>query len=379
MKDKTFAIIGGGIGGLATCLALQQAGINAIVYERADELRAVGAGISLWANATRVLKRLGLLEQTVARSEPIDFLEIKTAAGKVLKTVKIDNYEVPSICIHRAALLEILRSGIEPERIRLNKTFVRYERENDKVLAHFSDGSTIEADALIAADGLKSIARAQMKGDLPPVFRGYTVWRGISDFLPENHRRGFSSETSGAGHRFGWFPVGAGKVYWFATGNQAEGENLSPSERKKKALEIFGDWHSPIPETIAATTCENVLQNDCYDREAEGGWADGNVLLIGDAAHPTTPNMGQGGCLALEDAICLAKILQAEASLETAFQMFESRRFPRAKYIIESSRRIGEIGQWQNPLAIGCRNLAVRFFPESLFQKEQHKAHGFEI
>lgn len=379
MKDKTFAIIGGGIGGLATCLALQQAGMDANVYERADELREVGAGISLWANATRVLKRLGLLEQAISRSEPIDFLEVKTAAGKVLKTVKIDNFEVPSVCIHRAALLEILRGAIVPERIRLNKTFVRYKQENNKVFAYFSDGSTSEADALIAADGLKSAARAQMKGDLPPVFRGYTVWRGISDFLPENHRRGFSSESSGSGHRFGWFPVGAGKVYWFATANQAAGENVSSFERKKKVLEIFGNWHFPILETIEATPDENVLQNDCYDREAEGGWTNGRVLLLGDAAHPTTPNMGQGGCLALEDAVCLTKILQTESSIETAFRKFEMERFPRAKYIIESSRKIGAIGQWQNPLAVGCRNLAVRFFPESIFRKEQNRSFGYDV
>lgn len=379
MKDKTFAIIGGGIGGLATCLALQQAGINAIVYERADELKEVGAGISLWANATRVLKRLGLLEQIIGASEPINFLEVKTFKGKLLKQVKIDNYEVPSVCIHRAALLEILRGEIEPERIKLNKTFVRYEQENNKVLAHFSDGSAVEADALIAADGLKSAARAQMKGDLPPVFRGYTIWRGISDFLPENHRRGFTSESSGAGQRFGWFPVGAGRVYWFATNNQAEGASGSPAERKKRVLEIFGNWHSPIPETINATIDEHVLQNDCYDREAETGWTDKRVLLLGDAAHPTTPNMGQGGCMALEDAVCLAKILQSESNVETAFQKFEKARFPRAKYIIESSRRLGAIGQLQNPLAVGCRNLVVRSFPESIFRKEQHKAHGFEI
>ncbi len=371
-------IIGGGIGGLAACLALQQNGIEATVFERAEQLETVGAGIGLGANATRVLQKLGLLDDILAHCGRMDWLEMKKHDGKILKLVRLDNYEVPSVCVHRAVLLDILQKNILPERIKPGKTFQKFEQHGETVTAHFADGTAVEADALIGADGLKSAARTQLKGKLQPIYRGYTVWRGVADFVPDNFRRGFTSETSGAGRRFGWLPISDSKIYWFATNNQPAGEQLAPAERKQKVIKLFGDWHSPIPETIAGTDENAILQNDCSDREPETGWANGRVLLIGDAAHPTTPNLGQGGCLALEDAVILARILRNQPNLPDAFRLFERERFARTKYVVEKSRIFGEVGQWQNSFAVGLRNFLMRFYPLALMQKEQHKIHGFE-
>jgi 2-polyprenyl-6-methoxyphenol hydroxylase-like FAD-dependent oxidoreductase len=371
-------IIGGGVGGLAACLALQQNGIEATVFERAERLETVGAGIGLGANATRVLQKLGLLEDILAHCGRMDWLEMKRHDGKLLKLVRLDNYEVPSVCLHRAVLLDILQKNILPERIKLGKTFQKFEQNGETVTAHFADGTAVKADALIGADGLHSAARTQLKGERQPVYRGYTVWRGIADFVPDNFRRGFISETSGAGRRFGWLPIGDNKIYWFATNNQPADEQLAPAQRKQKVIELFGDWHSPLPETIAATDENAILQNDCSDREPETGWANGRVLLLGDAAHPTTPNMGQGGCMALEDAVILARILRNQPNFSDAFRLFERERFARTKYVVEKSRKFGEVGQWQNSFAVGLRNFLMRFYPLALVQKEQHKIYGFE-
>jgi 2-polyprenyl-6-methoxyphenol hydroxylase-like FAD-dependent oxidoreductase len=371
-------IIGGGIGGLATCLALQQSGIEATVFERSERLETVGAGIGLGANATRVLQKLGVLDDILAHCGRTDWLEIKKYDGKLLKLVRLDNYEVPSVCVHRSVLLSVLRGNILPKRIKLGKTFQNFEQNGDTVTAHFADGTAVEADALIGADGLKSAARTQIKGDLEPIYRGYTVWRGVADFVPDNFRRGFTSETSGGGRRFGWVPISNNKIYWFATNNQPAGEQLAPVQRKQKVIKLFGDWHSPIPETIAGTDENAILQNDCSDRELEAGWASGRVLLLGDAAHPTTPNLGQGGCLALEDAVILARVLRNQPNLLDAFRLFERERFARTKYVVEKSRTLGEVGQWQSPFAVGLRNFLMRVYPLALVQKEQHRIHGFE-
>jgi 2-polyprenyl-6-methoxyphenol hydroxylase-like FAD-dependent oxidoreductase len=378
MKNMKISIIGGGIGGLATCLALSRAGIDATVYERAPELKEIGAGISLWANAARVLKKLGLLDTVLQHSERIDFIHVKSKQGAIIKRIRVNHYEVPAVCIHRATLLEILREAIEPERITLGKTFERYEQKADRVTAHFADGSQIESDAIIGADGLKSAVRAQLKGSAPPVFRGYTVWRGIADYAPKNYERCTASETWSAGQRIGITGIGNGRFYWYATDNQPENNISSPAERKQHLLELFKNWHEPIPQFIRATDEEHILQNDCYDREPNKGWSDGKVLLIGDAAHPTTPNMGQGGCMALEDSIVLTKCLQNETSIESAFRRFENERFPRTQFITKRSRQFGQIGQWQNPISTILRNSLLRVYPARLFELEQKSIHGFE-
>lgn len=371
-------IIGGGIGGLATCLALQQNGIEATVFERAERLETVGAGIALWANATRVLQKLGLLDEILAHGWRVDRLEIKKRDGNLLKLLRLNNCEVPSVCIHRHVLLNILQKNILPERLELGKTFQKFEQNAETVTAHFADGTTARADALISADCLKAAVRGQLKGKLEPIYRGYTVWRGVADFVPGNFRRGFDGETSGAGRRFGLFPISDSRIYWFATNNQPADEQLAPAGRKQKVTELFGNWHSPIPETIAATDEETILQNDCSDREPETGWSNERVLLTGDAAHPTTPNMGQGGCPALEDALILARILRCQPNLPDAFRLFERKRFARTKYVVEKSRILGEVGQWENSFAVGLRNFLTRVYPPALIEKEQRKIHGFE-
>ena len=132
----------------------------------------------------------------------------------------------------------------------------------------------------------------------------------------------------GRGQAFRFSAVGENRFYWYAARNQPEGKTLRAAERKTKLLKFFHDWHAPVPQIIEATIAENILHNDCYDRPPEPDWSTGRVCLIGDAAHATTPNMGQGGCLALEDALVLSRCLQNASSGADAFWEFERLRFP---------------------------------------------------
>jgi 2-polyprenyl-6-methoxyphenol hydroxylase-like FAD-dependent oxidoreductase len=371
-------IIGAGIGGLATAIALQQAGFEAAIYENASALRGIGAGISLWSNATAVLEKLGLLDEAVSKSAVFNSVKILNERGELLLQTNIGNYPTPAICIHRADLIDLLRHNCAHGTIHLDKNFERFEQTETSVTAFFEDGTSAAGDILIGADGIHSRVRAQIKGDAKPVYRGYTVWRSTVEFDAAGLDVDSPSETFGAGKRVGLVPIGKNRFYWYATNNQPENSILQSIERKTQLLDFFHDWHAPIPQIIAATNAEDILQNDCYDRLPEHGWSTGRVCLIGDAAHPTTPNLGQGGCMALEDAIVLTKCLQNSPAASEAFREFEALRFARTKFIIERSLLLGRVGQWQNLLAVFLRDTLTRFTPEKSLQKSFEPIYGYQ-
>ena len=372
-------IIGGGIGGLATALALHRQGVAAKVYERADELHEVGAGISLWSNATHVLQQLGLLEEAIKSSAPVFQIHIQNPAGQTLNVAHVDQYEPIMLGIHRADLLTLLQRDIPTEQIYLNHTFDRFEPVGDKVRAQFTNGAVDECDVLIGADGLKSRARQQIIGDGEPIYCGYPVWRGLSDFPLNDELRGRPSETLGAGYRFGIFPIGKGRIYWYATANFPAGQAEPPKGHKQQLLSIFQAWHAPIGELIAATDEAAILRNDCYDRKPTRGWSQGQAILLGDAAHPTTPNMGQGGCMALEDALVLSKLLRANPTdLPATFKQFEQLRFSRTAKITRLSRMFGAIGQWDSKFGVSWRELMFKLTPARLMDAQLKSVYEYQ-
>jgi len=371
-------IVGAGIGGLATAISLQQAGFEAAIYENASALRGIGAGISLWSNATAVLGKLGLLDEAVSKSAVFHSVKILNERGELLLQTNIGNYPTPAICIHRADLIDLLRHNCAPGTIHLGKNFERFEQTETSITAFFADGTNVTGDILIGADGINSRVRAQIKGNAKPVYRGYAVWRSTIEFDAAGLDVDSPSETFGAGKRIGLVPIGKNRFYWYATNNQPENSILQPEKRKKQLLDFFHDWHAPIPQIIAATDAEDILQNDCYDRLPEPGWSKGRVCLIGDAAHPTTPNLGQGGCMALEDSIVLTKCLQNSPAVSEAFREFEAQRFARTRFITERSLLLGRVGQWQNPLAVFLRDALTRFTPEKSLQKSFEPIYGYQ-
>jgi 2-polyprenyl-6-methoxyphenol hydroxylase-like FAD-dependent oxidoreductase len=370
-------IVGAGIGGLATAIALRQVGFQVEVYEDSPVLREIGAGITLWANATGVLGKLDLLEEALETSARLTTLKVKNAHGELLMQAKVERYSTPAICIHRADLIELLQRKCLSENIHLGKTFERFEQTNTHVTAFFADGTSASGDILIGADGINSRVRAQMKGDAKPSYRGYTIWRSTVELEANGLEANCTLETFGAGKRFGLVPMGKNRFYWYATGNQPEGVMIPPPERKTQLLEYFHGWHPPISQVIETTT-EEILQNDCYDRPPQRGWSTGRVCLIGDAAHPTTPNMGQGGCMALEDAVVLTRCLQSANAPEAAFREFERRRFSRTKLINQRSLLFGRVGQWQNPLAVGLRNILSKYTPQKSLERGFDSVHNYQ-
>ncbi len=357
---KKIVIIGGGIGGAATALALDRVGIEPVVYERTNALREVGAGIALWANATHILKNLGVLAAAIRVGNLITNYQFNSQHGKELVNVAIDGFELPVIGIHRAELHQLLWCNVPSEKFILGETFDRFERENTRVRAYFTSGLQAEGDALIGADGLRSRVRATLFGDIPPTYRNFKTWRGLTDYVPSAYRPGYIQEFLGGGKGFGFMMLGKGKMYWYAAAKTSEAQPDGVNGRKNELEMMYRDWFPAIPELIAATDEAQILTTDLYDRPPQQPWSQQNITLLGDAAHPMLPTMGQGACTAVEDAYVVAHCLQAQSDPNLAFQQYEALRFPRTKAIVEESLRSSKMGELSNPLAVRFRNTLMR-------------------
>ncbi len=374
---SSIAIIGGGIGGVAAAAALHRLGIQATVYERAKRLTEAGAGMMLWPNATRALRRLGLLEGVVTRSGHNTHFLVRASCGKVLMNIAVGKLDAPALGTRRSDLLASLLSAVPSERICLGRELTHLEQTGSSVRVHFADGSVEEHDAVIAADGIRSRVRAQLFRVSDPVYRGYTIWRGVAAYAGQALRPGCNSETWGHGSRFGILDIGQGRYTWYATANALKDDAVPPPEqRKSELLRRFAGWHEPIPALIDAT--ESILENGAFDLPPLPCWTAGRVTLLGDAAHPCTPNLGQGGCMALEDALVLAKCLSNERSIESALQRYETLRRRRTRHIQQRSLLMGHIGQWQNRAVVAGRGVVTSLLPAALFEHNLRRVYAYE-
>jgi 2-polyprenyl-6-methoxyphenol hydroxylase-like FAD-dependent oxidoreductase len=216
---------------------------------------------------------------------------------------------------------------------------------------------------VIGADGLHSRVRRELFGDEPLRYAGYTAWRGIcarGDLVQE----GQTSETWGRGTRFGIVPIGHGPAYWFAVLTTPAGGRDEPGRARESLLRHFGDWHAPVRALIEATEETAIMRHDLFDRMPRETWSRGRITLIGDAAHPMTPNLGQGGCQAIEDAVVLAEEL--DKTKPDAFARYEKRRLSRANGFVQASRRMGALAQLENGAARTLRDWLMRLTPDSV-------------
>lgn len=378
MSVVNIGVIGGGIGGVATAVALRQVGIDAVVYERAPRLREAGVGMMLWPNATRVLRDLGLLQEVLALSGPNTHFLVRSPAGEVLMNIALGDFDVPAICARRADLLAVLIAALPPECVRLGRELHHLEQAGDKVRIHFADGDAKEHDAVIGADGIRSRVRSELFGAADPIYRGYTVWRGMASYDGCAARSGANSETWGAGHRFGILDTGHDRFTWYATANVPSDHADAPCGRKRELEQAFASWHDPIPELIEATDEAAILKNGAYDLAPLRRWGDRLVTLLGDAAHPCTPNLGQGGGLALEDALVLAKCLAKGTSLEAALRRYESLRCHRTAHMQQRARLMGQVGQWENRVFVAARQAVTSVLPARLFEHNLRRVYSYQ-
>ncbi|MEH2183187.1 FAD-dependent monooxygenase [Nostoc sp.] len=378
LTTKKIILVGGGIGGTATALALYRAGFEPIVYERTTTLREVGAGVALWANATHVLKELGVLDDVLRESDPITNYQFFSQMGKELMNLCINHFEVPAVAIHRADLQALLWRKLSSEHFVLGQTFERFEPVGNKVLAYFTDGLAEIGDVLIGADGLRSKVRSQLFGQVKPIYRGMTSYRGLTNYIPNTYKRGYICEFLGSGKAFGFVTIGKGRMYWYVASKAAEGQSDAPVGRKQELQEIFQDWPTPIPELIAATDETSILKTDLYDRVPIPKWSFSNITLLGDAAHPTLPTMGQGACMAIEDALVVTQCLLEHSDPAEALRQYESLRLVRTKKIVEQSLLIGKVAQLENSFVVAVRNTLMKLLSQQ-FDNDYRAIHAYRV
>jgi 2-polyprenyl-6-methoxyphenol hydroxylase-like FAD-dependent oxidoreductase len=364
VAGEPVVIIGGGIGGLAAAVALRRVGVPASVYERAPEIREVGAGLSLWSNAVKALRRLGLEGEVVARGSPVEITVARTDRGDLISETPIGQLSqragAPSICAHRADLQQTLAAALEPGQVHLNATCVGFAEDASGVTARFADGRAVRGSLLIGADGIRSAVRDQLLGPSEPRYAGYFAYRGIARGDFPGLAPGQTVFAVGRGAQLGLFRCGPGRVYWFATVNAPPGAASPPGTVKAEALKRFAGWFAPVPAVVAATDESALLKNDIIDRPPTWPWGRGRVTLLGDAVHPTTPNLGQGACMALEDAVVLADRLRHRGPTEAALREYEEARRARTAMVTKRSWSLGKIFQLENPLLMAARNWLFR-------------------
>lgn len=362
-------VIGAGITGLATAVALQRSGYDVSVAEaRADTTS--GAGISIWPNALAALDEIGLGDPVRAAGGRVTAGALRWHDGTWLRRPHSERITralgEPLVVIRRQVLTEILADALAPGTVTHELEACTVDTGSDGVRVTFSDGSAREASGVVGADGVDSVVARHLNGPLQRRYARYTAWRGVAEHALDPD---LSGETLGAGVEVGHVPLDSDHTYWFATERAPLGQR-APDGELEHLRKVFGSWADPIPALLAATDPANVLRNDLYDREPARCWARGPVVLAGDAAHPMRPHLGQGGCQGLEDAAILAGLLVREPDLPTAFAAFEKSRRRRVAGIVRTSRMIGRIVNLRPAALSAAASRATVLVPEALLHRQ---------
>jgi 2-polyprenyl-6-methoxyphenol hydroxylase-like FAD-dependent oxidoreductase len=369
MNDRIL-VVGAGISGLVTAIALQRAAREVVVIERAPELREIGAGISLWPNAVNALRRLGVGAAIEAAGAPARDAAFRGWRGAQLGpsiTSRLQGrFGAPLIMIHRARLQAEMRGAVGPGAIRLGAECRSLDQDERGVTVRLADGRVERAAVVIGADGLRSRVRTALACGRPPRYAGITAWRGVVPLDDTLRSRTSNGESLGHGSLFGVARINGSQAYWWASVKLRESVGGEPAAEKSALLEAFSDWHDPIPELVAATPPSAIIRTCLYERPALERLSIGRIALAGDAAHPMLPNLGQGACQAIEDAVVVADELAASDDVVAALSRYSVRRARHAANVVKASRQMSRIAHLHNPVTAALRNTLMRVSTESM-------------
>jgi 2-polyprenyl-6-methoxyphenol hydroxylase-like FAD-dependent oxidoreductase len=375
-------IIGGGITGLTTALSLHKLGIQSVVFEQAKELNEIGAGVWLQPNAIKVLDYLGLKKKVEEQGIVLNKMEITNPQLKAFKKIKSevvqDEDGNQTVAIHRARLQQILY--IEAQKVsavHLNRKFIKHDLTSEGIHLKFENAED-QVDVLLGADGIDSLTRKALFYESSLRSTGQVCWRGVSKLNLPDPLRNLGQEAWGRQVRFGFSQIHDGEAYWFAVANEGHLKKANEVGQKEYLSQLFRNFSSVVLDLILNTDQASIHQTVLHDLKRLPIWHKGKVCLIGDAAHATTPNMGQGACQGIEDAYYISRYLSKSLqNTEEAFQQFESKRRKKVDYVVNNSWQFGKIAH----SAIGqpLMKLMLKLTPESVISSQMNKLYAIDI
>ena len=345
MYNLKAIIIGAGIGGLTTAIALKRAGYQIEVYDRVKELRPVGAGISLWSNGVKVMNWLGLGDEIQKIGGEMNRMTYLSKENELLNDIDllplIDQVGQRPYPVSRSELQSMLLEQLGKEYVKLETKCIGAKEEGNQVTAIFEDGSTATGDVLIAADGVRSVLRNYVTQQQPePRYADYVNWNGLVDASPELADKHSWVIYVGDGKRASMMPVGGDRFYYFFGVPMAKGTVVEPKDRRDELAGLFQGWPEPIQNLIQQLNPLETNRLEIHDLDPLEKLARGRVVLVGDAGHATTPTLGQGGCQAMEDAEILCRYLvTTNISVEDALQRYEAARKERTARLVLKARQ----------------------------------------
>lgn len=339
-------IIGAGMGGLTTGIALKKFGHQVRIFEQTEKILPVGAAISLWSNGVKCLNYLGLTEKIAKLGGQMDDLAyVDGLTGDVMTQFSllplIEEVGQRPYPVARADLQNMLMDEFGRDQIYLGKKMVSLEDKTDYVEVHFADGSSTQADLLIGADGTHSLTRTYVLGQqVQRRYAGYVNWNGLVEISEDLAPAQQWTTYVGEGKRASLMPVANGKFYFFLDVPLPAGLDNNRDEYKQLLKQYFADWCQPVQQLIERLDPQKTNRVEIHDIEPFAQFYKGRVVILGDAAHSTTPDIGQGGCQAMEDAIYLARSLQINTlGLEDALRRYQNKRNERANELVLRARK----------------------------------------
>ncbi|MBU2983731.1 FAD-dependent monooxygenase [Saccharophagus degradans] len=342
------SILGGGIGGLSTAIALRQEGFDVSIYERHSRPSEIGAGIVCWPNASFILEQLGVLNEISNVSGSINYMNRFTNTGEPIGSLNINELnrlmKYPSYSIIRKDLMKILiQRTIELNiSIHYDHEVIKISNGNGNTEVQFSNSKVIQPDIIIGADGrMKSLARKYVNGSNSPIYQGFINWVGVIEDESINFSELSVSDYWGVGERFGIVPVSRTKAYWAGGATSNNIAALNPVNYKSELSSIFSDWPDIITKIINGTPQSRINKIYVHDHDPINLWHKNNLVLLGDSAHSPLPTSGQGACQALEDAWHLTNcIKEYPNNLNKAFNLFTELRKSKTAGITFSGRQL---------------------------------------
>ncbi|MDJ0588516.1 MAG: FAD-dependent urate hydroxylase HpxO [Pleurocapsa sp. MO_226.B13] len=350
MYDLKAIVIGAGMAGLTTGIAMRQAGYEVEIYEKTSKLRPAGAGISLWSNGIKVLNKLGLGKEVAAIGGQMNRMEYLNHRGEILNDINLiplmEQVGQRPYPVSRTDLQQMMLEAFGESDVRMGMRCVEVKQDADSATAIFEDGSTATGDVVVGADGVHSVVRSYLNGGkIEPRYAGYVNWNGLVEASPDLAENDVWVIYVGEGKRASMMPVGGNRFYFFMGCPKPKGTKTPPENIRAELKEIFAGWAQPVQNLIEKLDPEQVNRLEIGDIDPLPNLVKGRIALVGDSAHATTPTLGQGGCQAMEDAEVLCRYLvTTNISVEDALERYEAERKERvAKLVLKARKRTDTI------------------------------------